>query len=280
MFFKKVPKAQNPLNAVDLCFVIDSTGSMQPFIEAARRQLIDTMEELSARSSVDLYVGLVEFRDHPPQESSFVTRVNQLTDDLKKMQKIINRLKANGGGDAPEAVYDGVFDACTRIQWRPFSSRFLLLIGDAPPHGAGGRLDSRHRIGADAEPNKCQCGLTADSVTAAAENNRVTIHALAMPHSRVTVESFAGLARGTGGHFALATAAHDVVEKIIQVIDTEFRNIEFDERVLKAVRELKSIDVNATADGQSCSRLEAASSIARLGRRGFLEEFTNKASAT
>ena len=268
------------LSAVDVCFVVDSTGSMQPFIDAAQRQLIDTMKELSAKSSVDLRIGLVEYRDHPPQDKSFVTRINQLTADMKKMQKIINGLKADGGGDAPEAVYDGILDACTKVDWRPFSCRFVLLVGDAPPHGA---QQSRSEPGrrrrdavSDAWPEGCPCGLTSDTVTAAAENNRVTIHALSMQDAPVTVESFTEIARSTGGHFALATVAGDVVSRIIQVLDAEFRDLEFDKRMLETVRKLERIDVGAASDVQGCSRLEAASSIARLGKRGFLHEFTDQ----
>src|ERR1044071_5396679 len=90
---------------------------------------------LGADRVIVLFVGFVEYRDHPPQEKTFVTRVNPLTSDIKRMQKAINSLKADGGGDAPEAVYDGVFAACKQIEWRPFSCRFTLLVGDAPPHG-------------------------------------------------------------------------------------------------------------------------------------------------
>ena len=275
---KTTSDVEKLLSAVDLCFVVDSTGSMQPFIDAAQRRLIDTMKELSAKSSVDLRIALVEYRDHPPQDNSFVTRVNQLTPDLEMMQEVINGLKADGGGDAPEAVYDGVFDACTKVEWRPFSSRFVLLVGDAPPHGARQSEQGRrgHATVSDAWPDGCPCGLTGNTVTAAAETNRVTIHALSMQDTPVTVDSFAELARGSGGHFALASVAGDVVSKIIEVLDAEFRDVEFDRRVLEAVRRLERIDVGAAADAEGCSRLEAASSIARLGKRGFLQEFTGK----
>jgi hypothetical protein len=102
-----------------------------------------------------------------------------------------------------------------------------LLVGDAPPHGVRydpleslpipGRI--RHRPFADAWPDGCPCGLTANRVTAAAENNRVTIHAVSMQNSQAIVDSFSELARGAGGHAALLTAADDVVNRIIKVLD-------------------------------------------------------------
>ena len=279
---KKTLEVLEPMNRVDLCFVIDSTGSMQPFIKTAQQKLIDLIEKLSAKSSIDLQIGLVEYRDHPPQDTSFVTRVNPLIGDLKRMRKIVDGLKADGGGDTPEAVYDGVFEACTKMQWRDFSCRFLLLVGDSPPHGAAnreadhfnGRTSRRRRpVIIDSWPDGCPCGLDVNSVTAAAENNRATIHALAMENSPVTVESFAEIARGTGGHFSLAAGADDVVSRIVSVLDAEFRDMEFDGRMLRSIRRLGCVDVQAAANDASCPRLLAASSIARLGKRGFLQEF-------
>ncbi len=123
------------LSHVDLCFVVDTTGSMGPFISAARTALLDTVEALGARSGVEIQVGLVEYRDHPPQDTSFVTRHHPLTHDLRKMRKVINGLRADGGGDHPEAVYDGVCEAAVLTEWRAHSCRFILLVGDAPPHG-------------------------------------------------------------------------------------------------------------------------------------------------
>jgi len=279
---RKAPEVTEPLNRVDLCFAVDSTGSMQPFINAAQQQLIDVIQKLSARSPIDMQIGLVEYRDHPPQDKSFVTRINPLIGDLKKMRKIVSGLEADGGGDAPEAVYDGVFEACTKMEWREFSCRFVLLIGDAPPHGAVNRvgMDSTGRTArrrtaviSDAWIDGCPCGLEVNAVTAAAENNRVTIHALAMENTPVTVESFTEIARATGGHFALATVADDVVSRIISMLDDEFRDMKFDGRMLETVRKLGRIDVQAAANDASCPRLLAASSIARLGKRGFLKEF-------
>jgi hypothetical protein len=45
--------------------------------------------------------------------------------------------------------------------------------------------------------------------------------------------------------------------------------------VLNIVRQLDSFDVNAAADAIGCARLPVASSIARLGKRGFLRGLTN-----
>jgi hypothetical protein len=107
---------------------------MGSFIQTAQRQLLDAISVLSADKSIDLQIGLVEYRvseafrrNRPPQDNTFITRVYPLTTDMLEMQVVINKLHADGGGDAPEAVYDGVRDACKQMQWRKHSCRFILV---------------------------------------------------------------------------------------------------------------------------------------------------------
>jgi von Willebrand factor type A domain len=264
----------NAFNQVDLCFVIDTTGSMGSFIQTAQRQLLDTIRLLSADSDIDLQVGLVEYRDHPPQDRSFVTCAYPLTADLKRMQQTINKLKADGGGDAPEAVYDGVLDACIQMKWRSHSCRFILLVGDAPPHGfvansapdAAGLNSFTH-----SDPARYPKGLTVQAVTAAAEQARVTVHALCMVEDRLTVQSFGAIATATGGRCASVNNAQQVLTQIVAMLNAEFRDLAFDRQVLETVQNLGHLDMSQTANILDCPPLQVAAAIARLGKRGFLD---------
>jgi hypothetical protein len=284
---------KDELNHIDLCFVVDTTGSMQPFISAAQRALLDTVEALSAKSGVDIQIGLVEYRDHPPQEMSFVTRHYQLTSDLEKLRKAINGLRADGGGDHPEAVYDGVNEAAVLTGWRAHSCRFILLVGDAPPHGyvapqrtvavvaetpvvrARGRRAGRSREhvagGTGGAQSSCPCGLDVAQVTAAAEENRVTVHALPVNSDAQTVGAFTEIATGTGGECVPHSDAGAVVSRIGQMLDAEFRSLQFDRQVLECSARLASFEAGQISEHLGCSRLQTAAAIARLGRRGFLQ---------
>src|SRR5437879_5656506 len=124
------------INAVDLAFVVDTTGSMGGLITTAQSQMIKMLQELTKAADMRLNLGVVEYRDHPPQDK-MVYRVYQLTEHMQKAQKVINGLEANGGGDAPEAVLDGIVAACKELAWRRSARRLLVLVGDAPPHGVG-----------------------------------------------------------------------------------------------------------------------------------------------
>ncbi len=274
-----IKQITDDLNKVDLGFIIDTTGSMGSFITEAKQHLLDVLATFRDRSNLNLQVGLVEYRDHPPQERSFVTRIHPLTSDLLAMQRTINRLRANGGGDFPEAVYDGVRDACEKLQWRTHSYRFALLVGDAPPHGFQSRSNPNKTRSLSSEPS-CQCGLRAGDVTAAAEKQRIIINSLCMNANALTIESFTEIASGTGGQCVVARNAGEVMATMLEVLEREFGQLIFDRQVLERIQPLKSLgldteslDVIGAELGQS--RLQVAKAIARLGKRGFLTMITD-----
>ncbi|MBV7327324.1 VWA domain-containing protein [Chloroflexi bacterium TSY] len=158
------PIQYSVLQQVDLAFIVDTTASMGPFIQSARQQMTDMLHAVTHASPIpiDLRVGIVEYRDHPPQEHSFVTRTHRFGKDLSLIQQSINKLRPNGGGDVPEAVYDGIAAAGEQLLWRTHSHRLAVLIGDAPPH------------------QDCACGITADEATALLEEQRVLLYSVGL----------------------------------------------------------------------------------------------------
>ncbi len=267
---------RDELNQIDVCFVVDTTGSMSPFLSAARGALMDAMAQLGRQNDADLRVGLVEFRDHPPQEHTFVTRHYTLTAELPTIEKAIEKLEASGGGDYPEAVFDGVQEAAILTPWRNHSSRFIMLVGDAPPHGFEANASGRKRREVSPEiPHSstpplphCLCGLTLAQTTAAAEDNRSIVHALPMANAVDTIAAFTAIAQGTGGICAEATDAQVVVERIKTMIVNELQHIPLDRSVLSA----GTFDTAILSDKLGITRRQAAISLARLGRRKLLRQ--------
>src|SRR5947209_20193430 len=125
------------LSQVDLAFIVDTTGSMGSFINEARRRVAAVLRAAleAAPLTIDLRVAVVEYRDHPPQDQTFVARAHAFAADLRQVQKTIAALQPAGGGDAPEAVFDGLVAACRDLEWPAHRCRLALRIGDAPPPG-------------------------------------------------------------------------------------------------------------------------------------------------
>lgn len=124
----------------DLVFVQDCTGSQGSYISSATKNIELICENIfesgKLQSREDLRVGLVAYRDHPPQDHSYVTKNFGFSSDISKVHRDLSSLYASGGGDGPEAVTAGLMEALG-MEWRPEASKMIVLIADAPPHGIG-----------------------------------------------------------------------------------------------------------------------------------------------
>ena len=120
------------LEELDLVFVLDCTGSMGSVISEAQKKMKHMMTEFKLQ--FDTQIGLVEYRDHPPQERTFVTIIHPFTDNDELMKEYINACSASGGGDGAEAVTAGLYEAL-HMEWREKAIKICVLLADAPPHG-------------------------------------------------------------------------------------------------------------------------------------------------
>lgn len=139
---------------MDVAFVVDTTGSMKDDIRAVKDSLSDIVSHITSRTKdLEIRFGVVSYRDHPPQDRSYVTKVFDFSDNVKRVKKLIDDLRPSEGGDTPEAVADGLFDARTKLSWEKDSYKVMLLVGDAPPHGK-----KYNSIGDDYFPDGCPKG--------------------------------------------------------------------------------------------------------------------------
>lgn len=126
--FKDPWAAKHDHQKVDLAFVVDCTGSMGPYIKQTQNNIRNIVDQIS-RTAFNVRMALVEYRDHPPQDSSFVTRVHDFTTSVDDMKKWVDGMKASGGGDGPEAVADAL-DATSKLSFRSDSTKMCVLIGN------------------------------------------------------------------------------------------------------------------------------------------------------
>ncbi|UZJ57284.1 hypothetical protein CBS101457_006604 [Exobasidium rhododendri] len=126
--------------ALDLVFIMDATGSMGSYIASATKNIeticdnIIRSEQLSGPGA--LRVGLLAYRDHPPQDHTYIVKNFGFTPEVSEMKANLKTLYASGGGDGPEAV-TAALHAVTEMEWRQRATRMAVLIADAPPHGIG-----------------------------------------------------------------------------------------------------------------------------------------------
>ncbi len=117
--------------AIDLAFVLDTTGSMSEEIDAVKATIHAVAKQLST-DQTSVRIGLVEYKD---RSDDTVARVFPFSSDLAAFSRKISGLTANGGGDLPEDMHAGLNAALDKLQWRSTAvTRMVIVIADAPPH--------------------------------------------------------------------------------------------------------------------------------------------------
>ena len=120
----------------DILYMIDGTGSMSPYIEAAKKKCIEISEELERNyiKKLNFKYGMIFYRDpidvnSDKHEAFYLDYINNVKEKIKSV-------KAYGGGDGPED-WVGAFKIALNtdiIRWRR-GIKLIIHIADAPAHG-------------------------------------------------------------------------------------------------------------------------------------------------
>jgi Mg-chelatase subunit ChlD len=133
LFAKTVPTPQSKPR-IEVCFVLDTTGSMGGLIEGAKQKIWSIANEMiSAQPTPELKLGLIGYRDRGDE---YVVKSFSLTDDIDAIYGHLREFQAGGGGDAPESVNEALAEAIHKMPWSSDSKvlKIIFLVGDAPPH--------------------------------------------------------------------------------------------------------------------------------------------------
>lgn len=132
---KKAKKnAKKERETIEVCFVLDTTGSMGGLIEGAKQKVWSIANEiLSSKPVPNLRIGLIGYRD---RKDAYVTQVHDLSEDIDDVYAKLMKFQAQGGGDTPESVNQALHEAVTKIKWNDDRKvlKLIFLVGDAPPH--------------------------------------------------------------------------------------------------------------------------------------------------
>lgn len=132
----------------NLKFVIDATGSMAPFINAAKDTVFEQVK-LHTKNLDEIYdkmypgkkfthhvrVSVVGYRDYC---DNIKLEFLPLTTNIEYVKYFLSRLNATGGGDEPEDMLSGFKTMMTQDcgENNGFTNNLIFLITDAPAHGS------------------------------------------------------------------------------------------------------------------------------------------------
>ena len=120
------------VNSADIAFIVDATGSMYDEIDFLKEDLLDIIQRASANTTRELRTAALFYRD---KGDAYLTRHEDFNKDPEKTLEFIQKQKAGGGGDYPEAVHTALERGLQNLSWREGSyAKIAFLLLDAPPH--------------------------------------------------------------------------------------------------------------------------------------------------
>ncbi len=216
-------KPEQPV--VEVCFVLDTTGSMSSLIEGAKAKIWSiTNQIVLGEPKPKVRLALVPYRD---KGDAYVTKVFDLTDNIDQVYADLKKFSAAGGGDGPENVNQGLHDAINKVKWSKGKNvlRIIYLVGDFPPH------------------NEYTDVPTYDKLAKAAITKGIYINTILCGNNAEAGKVWKEIARAAEGEFYAIGQSGDV-----QVIETPF-----DEKLAKL-----NSDLTATAVVYGTAREQSA----------------------
>lgn len=123
-----------PPAALDLMFMIDTTGSMLDELKYLQSELADVITNVKANAGeqVDIRLSVNFYRDAGDE---YLVRSFPFTTDIDQALAQLADQTADGGGDYPEGVHWALEDAMFNHEWSDSArARLMFLVLDAPPH--------------------------------------------------------------------------------------------------------------------------------------------------
>ena len=138
---KPVSPALPPLKT-GIVFVIDTSISMQTYIDLALKTIETTYAALEKEGSLDrTSFGLVGYRnnmDQEPQRSGleYVVKVYQDLDSNAPVNAILDNMRIMREAKISTHSFDedavaGLYTAINQMNWEPFTARFIIFVTDA-----------------------------------------------------------------------------------------------------------------------------------------------------
>lgn len=121
---------------VQLAFLLDTTASMQPWIDTCKEEIHKVIEKTRAQHGSDLLfeVALVAYNDYDDAGGHSDPIVVPFTTDTDAIYETLAVTHAAGGWDAAEDVAGGM-ECVLKLAWDSDAVWHLVHLADAPPHG-------------------------------------------------------------------------------------------------------------------------------------------------
>jgi len=114
---------------IEVCFLIDATGSMRPVMEDFKVSIPEVLRDIKIDwNDWDFEISAVLYRD---KQDEYLTRTFEKTTNLKSFVDFMQKQYAVGGGDEQESMPAAYQDAINVIKWREGNHpKFIITFTD------------------------------------------------------------------------------------------------------------------------------------------------------
>ena len=127
------PQPQPQQLNVKICFVMDCTASMGPWIQEAKTKMVELVDRVrDEHPNTQIRVGFVGYRDYGDNEPMIVIPFQNAQETMLQIRPI----EPEGGDDCAEDVANGLFRALHMEGWNDADVKIVFHIADAPAHGS------------------------------------------------------------------------------------------------------------------------------------------------
>lgn len=128
----KIIDKYNNGNPVDLIMVIDTTGSMKPYLRAIKSE-IKTISKNIISKNENSRIGFMLYRD---TKDKYLTKKIEFNNNIEEIERESKYFYADGGGDKAEPMYEAIQQALEKFEFQN-ENRVIVVITDAKPKVIG-----------------------------------------------------------------------------------------------------------------------------------------------
>lgn len=128
----KIIDKYNNGNPVDLIMVIDTTGSMKPYLRAIKSE-IKTISKNIILKNENSRIGFMLYRD---TKDKYLTKKIEFNNNIEEVERESKYFYADGGGDKAEPMYEAIQQALEKFEFQN-ENRVIVVITDAKPKVIG-----------------------------------------------------------------------------------------------------------------------------------------------
>ncbi len=222
-------------DGLDLCFVVDTTYSMEDDIDDVKKNMKSILNALSNKTN-NFRVSVVDYRDFPErtlESRDYPSDVKlDFTNNKEEIISAIDNLYLGDGGDNRETVYSGIMTALS-LDWRVNSKKTIIILGDAAPHDPEPVTDYRYEDILNSLKNSkiSLYDQSEEPVIKDFDDSSVSVNAIGEFGYFYNTDFFEKICEETGGLFSDVKDSNEVSKKIVDSIE----EIEIEEYITKKV---------------------------------------------